>query len=547
MIAVIYARYSSDLQREASIEDQIRLCRARIEQEGWDYLHAYTDRAQSGASALRPAYQSLLEDARHGQFDMVVAEALDRLSRDQEDIAGLYKRLRFANIRLFTLAEGEISELHVGLKGTMNAIFLRDLADKTRRGLEGRVREGRSGGGLCYGYNVAHETNALGEAVRGGRTIDPSEAAVVRRIFALFSRGESPRAIARRLNVEGVLGPGGRPWGDTTIRGHHARGTGILRNELYIGRLVWNRLRYLKDPATGKRRSRLNPSSAWIVEDVPALRIIDQRVWEEVHERLASIRDSEGVRKARDTRFWEHRRARHLLSGKIFCGSCGSPLAAIGADHLACGKARRMGICENRRSVRRGVLESLILDALKNQLMAPDLVAEFVDEYHREVNRQRQGAEVDRSAAQSELAAISRKLDGLIDAIADGLRAPDLQRRLDELGVRKNELEARMAGPASPPVRLHPNLAQLYRQKVAELHTTLIDPELRGEALELIRGLIERVELHATEDGFRIELIGEIANMVKLSAGAESFGTDAERASVKVVAGIGFEPMTFRL
>jgi DNA invertase Pin-like site-specific DNA recombinase len=146
---VIYTRYSSDLQREASIEDQIRLCRQRIEQEGWEYLHTYTDRAQSGASALRPAYQSLLEDARRGEFDVVVSEALDRLSRDQEDVAGLFKRLRFAGVRLFTLAEGEISELHVGLKGTMNALFLKDLAQKVCRGLEGRVRHGRSGGGLC--------------------------------------------------------------------------------------------------------------------------------------------------------------------------------------------------------------------------------------------------------------------------------------------------------------------------------------------------------------------------------------------------------------
>ena len=158
MKAVIYARYSSDQQREASIEDQIRLCRERIALEGWGYLHAYTDRAVSGASALRPAYQALLEDARRGEFDIVVAEALDRLSRDQEDIAGLLKRLRFAGVRLFTLAEGEIGELHIGLKGTMNALFLKDLADKTRRGLSGRVKEGRSAGGLCYGYEVVHQT-----------------------------------------------------------------------------------------------------------------------------------------------------------------------------------------------------------------------------------------------------------------------------------------------------------------------------------------------------------------------------------------------------
>ena len=137
----------------------MRLCRARIEAEGWSLVTTYTDHALSGASRLRPGYQKLLEDARAGNFDVVVAEALDRLSRDQEDTAALYKQLGFAGVRLVTLAEGEISELHVGLKGTMNALFLKDLAMKTRRGLEGRVRQGRSGGGLCYGYQTAHATD----------------------------------------------------------------------------------------------------------------------------------------------------------------------------------------------------------------------------------------------------------------------------------------------------------------------------------------------------------------------------------------------------
>src|SRR6202162_2947926 len=95
-----------------------------------------------------------MQDASRRKFDLVYAEALDRISRDQEDDAGFFKRMRFGDVTILTLAEGEISELHVGLKGTMNALFLKDLAQKTRRGLEGRVREGRSGGGLCFGYNV---------------------------------------------------------------------------------------------------------------------------------------------------------------------------------------------------------------------------------------------------------------------------------------------------------------------------------------------------------------------------------------------------------
>src|SRR5690348_639012 len=193
MRAVIYARYSSDLQRAASIEDQVRLCRERIEHEGWTLIVTYSDAAASGASRLRPGYQKLLEDARRGEFDVVMAEALDRLSRDQEDVAGLFKQLSFAGVKLVTLAEGEISELHVGLKGTMNALFLKDLAAKTRRGLRGRVEQGRSGGGLCFGYDVVRELDSRGQLVTGARKIDEAEAAVVRRVFAAFAAGMSPR------------------------------------------------------------------------------------------------------------------------------------------------------------------------------------------------------------------------------------------------------------------------------------------------------------------------------------------------------------------
>ena len=117
----------------------------------------YSDHAISGATTLRPGYQKMLEDARAGRFEVLVAEALDRLSRDQENIAGLFKQLSFAGVRLITLSEGEVGELHVGLKGTMNALFLKDLAQKTRRGLEGRIRQGKSGGGLCFGYDVVRK------------------------------------------------------------------------------------------------------------------------------------------------------------------------------------------------------------------------------------------------------------------------------------------------------------------------------------------------------------------------------------------------------
>ena len=235
MRAVIYARYSTDRQREASVEDQMRICKERIAREGWELVQIFQDRALSGATTLRPGYQALMEAAREGGFDVVIAEALDRLSRDQEDVAALFKRLRFAGIKIVTLSEGEVSELHVGLKGTMNALFLRDLAAKTHRGLRGRVEAGRSGGGNSYGYSVVRRLGADGQPVIGEREIATTEAEVVRRIFREYAAGRSPKAIALKLNAEAIAAPRGGAWSPSSINGNRKRGTGILNNPLYIG------------------------------------------------------------------------------------------------------------------------------------------------------------------------------------------------------------------------------------------------------------------------------------------------------------------------
>ena len=109
MKVAIYARYSSDNQRDASIADQFRVCRAFAERQGWTICEEYTDHAVSGATLLRPGFQSLMRDALNRRFDVVLAESLDRFSRDQEDTAGLFKRLTFAGVNIVTIAEGDIT------------------------------------------------------------------------------------------------------------------------------------------------------------------------------------------------------------------------------------------------------------------------------------------------------------------------------------------------------------------------------------------------------------------------------------------------------
>ena len=184
--------------------------------------------------------------------------------------------MAYGDVKIITLSEGEVTQLHVGLKGTMNALFLKDLADKTRRGLRGRVETGKSGGGNSYGYDVVKQFDAQRRTgPRRARRSTQNEADVVRRIFRDYAAGKSPKRIAMELNREKISAPSGGDWGFSTINGNPKRGTGILNNELYVGKLVWNRQRFVKDPETGKRQARLNAPEDWITQEVPELRIVD--------------------------------------------------------------------------------------------------------------------------------------------------------------------------------------------------------------------------------------------------------------------------------
>jgi site-specific DNA recombinase len=544
MKVAIYARYSSDNQRDASIADQLRICREYAARQGWIVTQEFTDHAVSGATLLRAGFQSLMSDALDRRFDVVLAEALDRFSRDQEDTAGLFKRLTFAGVNIVTLAEGDITHLHVGLKGTMNALFLKDLADKTRRGLRGRVQLGKSGGGLCYGYKVTRATND-GVAVAGDRDIVPTEAEVIRRIFRDYAVGVSPKALARQLNAERQPGPGGASWNPSTIHGNPARGTGILNNELYVGRLVWNRLRYVKDPDSGKRVSRPNPPSEWVRTDVPDLRIVDDELWQQVKARQAEMRrvTSNGDPK----RFNQARRPKFLFSGLTKCAECGGGYVIYWHDRLACFGARSRGTCSNRLTVSRQEVEERVLVALRDKLMRRDLFEDFCREYVRELNRLRMEHRASLSHGRQELAAVEREIRRFIQAIKDGVSALSIKDELLSLEARKAELQSRLDSPEMPEL-LHPRMADVYREKVGGLCLALESEESRTGAREAIRALVEAILLEPDGERLKITLKGDLAGMLSAARDTKrSPDTGDLLVQIKLVAGAGFEPATFGL
>ncbi len=559
----LYARYSDDKQSAASIEDQFLICREQAKREGWHIVANYKDAAISGASViLRPGIQALVQDAQMGRFDVLLAEALDRVSRDQADVATLYKHLQFAGVKIVTLAEGEVSELHVGLKGTMNALFLKDLAKKTHRGLRGRVEKGKSGGGLCYGYDVVRRFSSEGEAVHGERSINAAEAEVVRQVFRQFANGLSPHAIACRLNEAGIVAPTGKLWTSTTIRGHAKRGTGLLNNELYIGKLVWNRLRYLKNPRTGKRVSRINPQSEWIVTEVPHLRILDDELWQAAKARQEDIAIQyagviEATRSAHNAMNRTHR-PKSLLSGLVYCGCCGGSYTLRGQGRFACSNHIDTRSCSNGHSIAREKLEARVLDGLRDRLMSPEVAAEAIRTCVEETNRLNRQRRATDTADRAELDKVLKAIKGLVTLATEGKGTRSLVDQLLELEAQEDDIRARLAAAPADVPDIHPNISEIYRRKVERLAEALTFPKERQEAADALRALIERVVLTpgAKRGEVNAMLHGEFGTILKWLESRESGKNDitpgasapgVSGMSVSVVAGAGFEPATFRL
>jgi site-specific DNA recombinase len=545
----LYARYSSDNQRDASIADQFRVCRLHAEKQGWQIVEEYSDQAISGASLLRPGIQGLIMDATRGRFQIILAEAMDRLSRDQEDIAGLYKRMAYSDVKIVTLSEGEVSHLHIGLKGTMNALFLKDLADKTRRGQRGRVEKGKSGGGNAYGYDVVKKFDANGEPVRGDRTINELQADVIRRIFRDYAAGKSANRIAVELNKDGIRAPGGGDWGNSTINGNVKRSNGILNNEMYVGKIVWNRQHFIKDPDSGRRQARANPESDWIVQEVPELRILDNDLWQAAKARQSAIKQNRPNSDAGGNALHERRRPKYLFSGLTKCACCGGGYTMISVDLVGCATARNKGTCGNRRNIRRDQLESRILNALRHHLMDPALFKEFCDEFTREMNRLRMEGRASIDSAEAEIKRIDRELDTLLSLILKGGAADKLNEKMVSLEGRKKSLQTLLAEAEAPPPLLHPNMAHHYRMQVAELHEALQEDSeaKRMAAADIVRSLIKEIVLTPAEDELKIDVRGDLAGILAISHKTKTPATRAGESQVMMVAGARFELTTFRL
>lgn len=448
------------MQRDSSIEDQIRKCREFAELRGWIVVEDYVrfDEAISAASlAQRVALQSLIEDAkqRPRPFDRILIEDSSRLARNLEDALRVEAILRFNDVFVTSVSQGfdsqqKFSRQLLTLHGMMDEQFLVGLADKVHRGQEGRTLKGLLAGGRCYGYrNVPIEdptrTGKYGRPAVSGVAlqINEEEATVVRSIFQLYADGTGLAAIAKKLNAEAILAP--QPPRTRQVRAWaYSSVYEMLRNERYRGVLVWNRTRKERNPETGRKTSRPRPEAEWLRVDVPEWRIVSEELWQAVQKRTEEMRKHFGAKTAPGLTRGAH--SRYLFSGLLTCGECGAKMVIVSGSGLrgyakyGCPSHRYRGTCANGLMIRYEILEQQMLAGLEARVLKPEMVEYAVMCFQKELER-RLNEVKQRSTQQScqdaklrsEKERLNAQAANLADAIAASGHSPTLLRRLAEV------------------------------------------------------------------------------------------------------------------
>ena len=517
MRTIIYARYSSDLQNPRSTADQLASLRERADREGWTIVDTFFDDEISGRAGIsemqRPGLNAMLSRVEQGDIDQVLAEATDRIARHSGDAHAVREHLEFFGARLFTLADGHVDEIVGTIKGLMDARFLKDLADRIRRGQRGQHSRGFNTGGRAYGYRVLKPIGPDGEIIRGMLEVNDEEAAVIRRIFDEIAADISAYAIVKQLNAEGVPSPSGKKWRVSTINGDRVRANGILRNNLYRGVMVYERTHKVYHHKTRRRLIRSNPLSQWRSIDVPHLRIVSDDQWKLVQDRFAQF---DGVIASKQ------RRPKRLLSGVGRCGVCGGNWIVYSKSKWGCADWKARGGCTNTRSISMVEYERRVLGQLQAILLDTDATQLFVQRYNASLQRRLAEAATLRAPLERKLEQARTKVSRLIDALADGgSEFPEIRDRLRTAKADLADAERQLAGlTTANPIQAPSDLGERYRAFVAELDAALAtDGPAREKAAAAIRSLIDVIVLTPKVEGrgVDIEVKGRMAEIINLA------------------------------
>lgn len=515
----IYARYSTDGQNPKSVEDQVASCRRHLEDmKGQREPMVFSDAAISGSTMHREGLRALLAAAEGEEFDLLVMEGLDRLSRSLADCARIAEILRFHNISIWTIHEGYIGPLHIGVKGAMNEISLADMKDRVRRGHRARALAGYAITSLCYGYRVVRGVvDDKNRTVNGVREIVPEQAAVIKRIFDDYVSGQSVRSIVKALNNEGVRSPAGKIWRPNIISHTNSQKLGILSREIYKGILVYNRTRKIVHPLTGKTKYLVNPHDEWVCTPVPHLRIVSDELWNAAFERQVRTANIYQVRARRS----QARPLTHL----VICGACQVEKLMSSGQRYVCATNRfKNKLCKNARGTREQVILAEALKVISTAITREkDFGAVFADYFGMK--------DEDKHARVKRIVKLENEIRNLMGSVQDIASAKSI---VD--GVRSRQLDLdRLKKESRQPVetlRDHSTIKKKLRKIAKLIRRDFDEPEKMSSIHTMLVSLIAKIVLTPDPDKSRGELIDinlkEEANWIEFYKEAEHLWPEEE-------------------
>ena len=405
MTAVIYARYSSDSQREASIEGQLRDCKDYAEKNGITVVGTYIDRAYSAKTDDRPDFQRMIKDSGKKIFDVVLVWKLDRFARNRYDAVNYKYQLEKNGVHLVSamepISQGPEGIMVESMLIGMAEYYSAELALKVARGERENALQCKYNGGVVpLGFTIGKEDRLY--------HIDPETAPIVQEIFTRYADGEPAEKIAASLNERGLRTRTGKPFVKNSF-------FQIFRNRRYIGEY-----RY-KDIVT--------PGG------IPA--IVDQDLFDRVQQRFEQNRIAHGRPAKEDVSY--------LLTTKLFCGKCGTLMGGeSGTSHMGntyyyykCGNAKRHGKAHcDLKAIRKEPLERFVVDTAIKVIFSDEIIEQLIDL----VMEAQQKENTRLPVLKDQLRDTEKRLANLLEAIEQGILTPTTKQRLDELEARKEAL-----------------------------------------------------------------------------------------------------------
>lgn len=441
MTGVIYARYSSDNQREESIEGQLRECRAFAEKNDIQIIGTYIDRAYSAKTDNRPDFQRMIKESSGRMFDVVIVWKLDRFARNRYDSAHYKSLLRKNGVKVLSATEiisaGSEGILLESMLEGYAEYYSAELAEKVTRGMiENALKCKFNGGTLPLGYTVDSQQYFQ---------VDPITAPVVLDAFKQYAAGASMQEIADSMNINGIRTNRG---GLITINGV----TRMLHNRKYIGEY--------------KYRDVVQPGG------IPA--IVPQELFDRVQERMAANKKAPAKHKAEDE---------YLLTTKLFCGKCQCLMVGESGTSRTNKKTHRYYKCVSvkkhqgcdKKTIKKEYIEDLVIAYIRKIIFDDELIEALANQIIAEQGRENTTLPLLRK----QYAEVKKGIDNLLNAIQMGIFTPSTKQRLEELEQQKGELSVQIMKEELSQPTLEKNQIIFWFHRFRKLNTNLLEHRRR--------------------------------------------------------------------